>query len=741
MVAAIETDPLQQFLDRLDDVRQTGNGQYMARCPAHDDRHASLSLSRGEGGRALLHCHAGCSNMAICRALNLPMSALFSPNREDRRRLVATYDYRDAEGTLLFQSVRYEPKSFSQRRPDGHGGWINSLDGVPRVLYRLPELLDADPSRPVLVSEGEADVDSLRDIGFVATTNPMGAGKWSKLDDDSALVGRHVVILPDDDEPGRRHAWEVAQALHGRAASVKVVALPGAKDARDWIRAGGTADQLHDLIDAAPLWTPAGAPPPPEPPPEPQGVELGSRDPATGKIVLSQRRTLPTARAFLREFYTHPSGGLTLWEYAGGLVVWQDNRYRLVPDARVKKGLQGWLHDALRHHVDRSSGLIELVPFECNPGTVAAALETIRTHVHLSPDTPQPSWLGDAAGRPPADEILPCRTMNLHIPSRQIIPATPALFTPTALGFDYHPNAPEPMRWLRFLQDVWSDDPASIRLLQEWFGYCLTVDTSRQKMMLMVGPKRSGKGTISKVLTRLIGAGNVANPTISGLASQFGLQSLIGKSLGVVSDARFSGKDTATVVERLLCISGEDALTIDRKYLDSLTLKLPTRLMFLSNELPRLSEVSGALAGRFVLLRFTKSFYGHEDRGLLASLESELPGILLWALEGWQRLRSQAAFTLPESSRELADQLDDLLSPTLAFVRESCILSPECQVTTQDLYRAWTAWCKTNGRESPGTAAWFARDLLAAVSGLHQSRNHSTGRFYRGITLKPGLPY
>ncbi|MDP6494877.1 MAG: hypothetical protein QGI09_05565, partial [Dehalococcoidia bacterium] len=95
-----------------------------------------------------------------------------------KRRISATYDYTDEDGTLLFQTVRYDPKDFAQRQPDGKGGWKWNLEGVRRVLYRLPELLGADPSEPVFIVEGEKDVDRLAGLGLVATTNPMGVKKW-----------------------------------------------------------------------------------------------------------------------------------------------------------------------------------------------------------------------------------------------------------------------------------------------------------------------------------------------------------------------------------------------------------------------------------------------------------------------------------------------------------------------------------------------------------------------------------
>jgi hypothetical protein len=161
------------------------------------------------------------------------------------RRIVAIYDYRDADGKLLYQVVRYEPKTFKQRRRDGHGGWVWNLKGVSRVLYRLPELVAADPARTVYVAEGEKDVGALESIGLIATCNPQGANKWSKLSDDSVLHGRRVVIIQDKDDAGRKHALDVASRLHGRAAEVRIVEPPdNYKDPAEWIE---TRDALKRL--------------------------------------------------------------------------------------------------------------------------------------------------------------------------------------------------------------------------------------------------------------------------------------------------------------------------------------------------------------------------------------------------------------------------------------------------------------------------------------------------------------
>src|SRR5207244_66644 len=204
-----------------------------SRCPAHDDRKRSLTVAVGDSGALLLKCHAGagCRVEQIVAALGVTMADLFPRHgrqagaRDSRRRIVATYDYRDEQGNLLFQVVRYEPKDFRQRRPDGNGGWSWKLKGVRRVLYRLPELLAADPALPVYLVEGEKDVEALVALSLVATTNPGGARKW-RPEYAEPLRGRDVVLLPDNDDKGRQHAEQVAVSLTGIAASVKVVTLP-----------------------------------------------------------------------------------------------------------------------------------------------------------------------------------------------------------------------------------------------------------------------------------------------------------------------------------------------------------------------------------------------------------------------------------------------------------------------------------------------------------------------------------
>lgn len=264
-------DPYERVLSRLEGVRASGEG-HKARCPAHEDRQPSLSISRGSDGRVLLKCHTGCSFEAVVEKMGLTPPDLFppSPNGTPLQvmvggaptkhaasptlgRIETTYDYQD-NGELVYQTVRKkDPKGFYQRRPDGNGGWVNDLRGVKRVLYQRPALMASDPDEPVFLPEGEKDVDNLRTLGLVATTSAMGAGSWIATYNQD-LSGRNVVILMDNDKPGREHGEKVAAQLVPVARSVKVLALPGLPeggDVSDWLGAGGTAERLRHLAEIA----------------------------------------------------------------------------------------------------------------------------------------------------------------------------------------------------------------------------------------------------------------------------------------------------------------------------------------------------------------------------------------------------------------------------------------------------------------------------------------------------------
>jgi putative DNA primase/helicase len=216
------------------------------------------------------------------------------------------------------------------------------------------------------------------------------------------------------------------------------------------------------------------------------------------------------------------------------------------------------------------------------------------------------------------------------------------------------------------------------------------------------------------------------------------LQSLIGKSLAIVADARLDAKNANIVVERLLSISGEDALTIDRKYREHWSGKLDVRFMIASNELPSLGDSSGAIATRFIILRLIRTFLGQEDHDLTEKLLAELPGILNWSLDGLDRLSAQDRFTEPASSLEAIVALHDAVSPISAFLRDRCMRGPEYEVPVDRLYEVWREWCLEQGRDHPGPKSTFAKNLHSVAPEVRKSRpriDGTRGYVYVGIGL------
>ena len=240
-------------------IKKAGAG-WTAKCPAHEDRRASLSIGQGDNGRWLLTCHAGCSLDAILAAVNLETSDLFpQKGNGPGRHIVATYDYRDVRGELQYQVVRYEPKDFRQRRPDGNGGWIWNTRGVAPLVYRRQELQGREAA---IVPEGEKDVDRLWALGLPGTCNSGGAGKWKQVHTEQLVAAgvKRVVVIPDADTPGQTHGQVVARSCVATGLAVKIMPLPdGVKDVSAYLDAGGTKTDVLTVIKDAPLYEPSQA--------------------------------------------------------------------------------------------------------------------------------------------------------------------------------------------------------------------------------------------------------------------------------------------------------------------------------------------------------------------------------------------------------------------------------------------------------------------------------------------------
>ncbi len=632
------------------------------------------------------------------------------------------FPFTNSDGAEVFSRVKPE------KPPERNGKPLKYLQpkGVSTRCYFPAGVRDdlAAGTVRLLITEGEKKAISATAAGF-PTIGLTGVNAWCRpksvaLNADMSAIswqGRTVYVVFDSDAVENANVaaeeQKLSMALAREGAIVNVVRLPGDGDAKvgldDFLVANGPG-ALERLIETA---MPAD-----EPDPVSLKGEAKDADPAIESAMFAENCGLGNQPRI--RFYQGT------WWY------WERGAYRELADCDLRAKI-------IEHYARRYTMVKGSHASDC--------LEHLRSQTLVASHLDTPAWLyPHDADDPDPSECIAFRNGTLHIPSfvagnAELLPSTPRFFTTCRADFKFSPNPPEPSRWLAFLDSVLGDDTQSKELLQDWFGYCLTPDTRQQKALFVVGPKRSGKGTIARVLTALLGRTNVAAPTLGSLGERFGLQPLVGKPLAIVHDARLSGRsDQAPIVERLLSVTGEDHQTIDRKHRDPVTVKLPTRFAIMSNELPRLTDSSGALVGRLLLLETPTSFYGREDHSLTGDLLGELPGIFGWAAEGWQRLQDRGRFEQPSRALERLQDLADLSSPVGEFLRDRCVVDGETLTKTNHVYSAWQSWCLAKGMKATGDNI-FGRDLLAAAPKVDRRRaREGDGRayFYVGLRLLAG---
>lgn len=431
---------------------------------------------------------------------------------------------------------------------------------------------------------------------------------------------------------------------------------------------------------------------------------------ARGEIILDAG-TMNHARTFLDNFYSSEEG-YKLVHYADDFFIHVGTHYEVIEEATIRSKVYNFLDKC-----KKAGKQGNLSPFNPTPASVSGALDAIKSIVHLPnhPNTKPPIWLEDyARTKPEASKLVSLQNGLFHLEDSILIPHSLGFFTQNSLPFAYDPLATSPT-WEHFLQSVWPDDKESIECLQEMFGYILSGDTRQQKFFNIIGPRRSGKGTINKVLVSLLGQHNTVAPELGELCDTFGLQPWLGKLLASFTDARAPERNRSAVVSQLLRIVGGDTITVNRKNKESWNGYLPTRLVIYSNEVLQLTENSNALTGRMIVLKMTKSFFNREDTDLAHKLEQELGGIFNWAMEGLKRRINRGGhFVQPESGKEYLDLMAELGNPIGSFVEDALIFDPLATTGKDDVFAAYKHWALKKSM-SPGTEQAFKRRFLAAT--------------------------
>lgn len=376
-------------------------------------------------------------------------------------------------------------------------------------------------------------------------------------------------------------------------------------------------------------------------------------------------------------------------------------------------------------------------PYKASTARVNELTQALKANCHLlleERDNP-PFWLDDS--KKDASHLIPFRNGILNLESGDLMAHQPELFCDYLINRDHQPDAQCPL-FFKFLEEVLDGDEESIRLISMYGGYALTPWTHHQKALFMIGAPRSGKSTMADIFGLATGKQNFTSTSLYHLASEFGLQNLLGKRLAVIPDAHLVGRqsNTTLVLERLKSIIGEDAQIVNRKHLDPMSVKLNCKFVLVGNKIDDFPDTSGALAARMLFLNFKNSFLGKEDKDLRSKLTKELPGITNFFLEGLKLLKKEGKFSTPGASAELAQQFRDTTSPVRTFLDECCILG-EGEVVVSDLFARWRSWAEQNNHEI-GSAQQFGAKLRAeepALSLYKPSIDGTQKRCYKGIQL------
>jgi len=604
------------------------------------------------------------------------------------KNIIKTYDYTNQVGRLLYQIVRFEPKDFRQRRHDGNGGWLYNLQGVERTIFRLPVVTNAIQSwENIYIVEGEKDVLALEEQGFVATCNSGGAGKWLKKFGEY-FRGAHVVIIPDNDPPGRKHALDVATSCYGKAESVRIVELPGLPekgDVSDWLALDHTAEELRALVEHALPFEPAAAEPGPEHWTAREKLEY---DPLEFTDVGDAARIAENHGFEIR--YNHEPFGR--WFCYNG-TVWERDTSQ-----KISKVIHSSIGDLLR------------IAANCTDGDRRRVL--VSHAQRLSGVQKQKNVLYMLSTRPELQIVAKdldahpylLNTINytLDLESGDIVslPHRREDYLTACAPVEYQPGATCPA-WLLFLDRIFNGDAALIQFMARIVGYSLTGDTSEQCFFFCYGTGSNGKTVFFETLSMLFGEdyGIKSNIEIVLLQRQaretHGLAQLMGKRFCVLSEIPAGRRLNESVVKDL---TGGDSINARNLYEKGFSFHPQAKFFLYGNHKPGIGD-GMAIWRRVMELPFTVTIPKAEQipmRDFLGLFRAELPGILNWALEGYCSYREQGLRTPDAVTRAVNEYREE--SDTLhRFMEEHCeelaILSTPCKA----MYARYSEWCEENG--------------------------------------------
>lgn len=598
----------------------------------------------------------------------------------------------------------------------GESGYLHTLKKQsPTENYSLLAASDY----PVVFTEGMTDWAAATHLGFVAVGRPSATFVDDKL--SKLIAGREVIIVGDNDPNGvgAMGVDKVTRSIEVSATSVTSVFPPdGIKDLREWVTNGLTRVDFLAYIK--------------------------KHGKTTRYDLLPSNSALDLAEAWLRSQH-NLNTTLSLRKHCGQWYRFRDSGYEVCALEKLRGELWDFLSDKNYMKITPNGEFIEAI----NPTThiISNVVDALNRWCHVD-ETP-PIWLSPRLQHIDPGWLIVFRNGILDVKdfiatkNTALIPATPELFTLSGIEYDYDPHATcsitDACVW-----DILSMDEDKWRLWWEWLGYNAIPSQMFEKLMLMIGQPRSGKGTLIALLTALLGYKQCASTTFADLCTNFGYEPLIGKLAVLMPDAQTGrGIDAGAAMEKIKTVTGGDPVGVNLKHKTAISyVKLQCRFTIAVNTIPQLPDQARALEPRLNVLALRECYIGREDRELKSKIIAELPGAMNRALGGLARLVTNMKFTEPEDSLQMKNEFRMVTTPLATFLEECCVVGDREHCSKHELFDCWKAWCSDNNMK-PGTVMNLQQRLLsysAAIASDKAELNGDTYAIYRGLMLnKHGL--
>lgn len=586
----------------------------------------------------------------------------------------------------------------------GEAGYLHkrhTVEGDKQVLRELQQ--------PILIVEGWSDVCAAWDLGFDAVGRPSAEGKLDLL--AKKVKGLEVIIVGENDKGAGKAGMELTfgKLVKYCKTVTKIMPPTGIKDLREWLKSGVTHDEILAYVK-------------------------NSGDVQTDPTLLPNPAPLGIATQWLVENHIE-NGALLFRHYKGDFYRFENNHYAKIDDDALSQTFYKYLDNKWYIHPEKN----KKVPYAPDKQKIDKIKHACLAQTHVGdemepfilPDSPLPVNFKKESQIIFSNGVLDINTGKLS-------EVSPYLFSTSTLPFAYDPMADCPT-WRQCINEWFNGDKTCELLLAQWFGYNLIATYKWEKLMVFYGVPASGKSTTTSVLAGLMGPERCAAIDFNDISYMFGLSSLIGKYSAIMSEDQITKRmDSGHILQTLKRLTGQNLISIKRKFKESYSIRLFARLTFETNELPRFVDNPQALRRRILFLCFNNSFENCPDTGLKERLQQELPGIANWAIAGLKDLLKRGDFVEPQSSGQAKHELKMMTSPLAAMIDDCCDLTnPEMYVTKDMLYNLHKEWFKENGYMLY-SRIWFTRAVNMALPRLKEFRPLINGEqvaAWKGISI------